>query len=292
MLTTIESVLESPGVIIAAQINHAKTELLADLKARGVEYEERMEKLAEVEAPKPEAERLYRSFDAFRARHPWVGSDNVRPKSIARDLFERVMTFTEYVNHYGLKRSEGVVLRYLTDVYKALIQNVPADAQTDELDDLTEWLGAVVRQVDSSLIDEWDRLTDPDRAEAGVGAGGADAPGDGYDVTTNPRAFRVMVRNELFRWVQCLATGQTDRLPASSRPDELDDYWDEFDEILVDADARNGERFAYDPQRGVATQILHDPDGIDAWRLEGRVDLAASADQGRAVVDWVRAYSL
>ena len=154
-LTTIESVLESPGVIIAAQVDKAKTELLADLKSRGVEYEERMERLAEVEPPKPEAERLYASFDAFRGHHPWVAGDNVRPKAIVRDLLEQAMGFKEFVNHYGLKRSEGVVLRYLSDCYKALNQNIPEDAKTDELDDLTEWLGAVVRQVDSSLIDEW-----------------------------------------------------------------------------------------------------------------------------------------
>ncbi|MEL6984696.1 MAG: DUF3516 domain-containing protein, partial [Actinomycetota bacterium] len=166
-LTTVESVLESPGVIIAAQIDKAKTELLADLKSRGVEYEERMERLDEVEAPKPEAELLYASFDAFRGHHPWIAGDNVRPKAIVRDILEQAMTFKEFVNHYGLKRSEGVVLRYLSDCYKALIQNIPDDAKTDELLDLIEWLGAVVRQVDSSLIDEWDRLIAPsdERAE-------------------------------------------------------------------------------------------------------------------------------
>ena len=244
VLTTIESVLESPGVIIAAQIDKARTALLTELKERGVEYEERMERLAEVEAPKPEAERLYQSFDAFRARHPWVGSDNVRPKAIVRDLLERAMTFREFINHYGLKRSEGVVLRYLTDCYKALIQNVPADAATDEVDDIVEWLGAVVRQVDSSLIDEWERLT----ASSEAGDEPAEVvPAQSADVTTNHRAFRVMVRNELFRWVTCLATGRTGELPDGADPTELDDYWDEFDEIVIDTEARNASRFEYGP---------------------------------------------
>jgi superfamily II RNA helicase len=290
VLSTIESVLESPGVIIAAQVNHAKSELMADMKSRGIEYEERMEKLAEVEAPKPEAERIYRSFDAFRVHHPWVGSDNVRPKSIARDLFEQVMTFAEYVNHYGLKRSEGVVLRYLTDVYKALMQNVPADAQTDELLDVTEWLGAVVRQVDSSLIDEWDRMVSTDQGDP-LSEENAVADDD-FDVTANRRAFRVMVRNEMFRWVTSLATGQPGGLPDNAEPDQLEGYWDEFDEIMLDADARNGERFSYDPDTGVATQIIHDPDDVDAWRVEGLVDETASAELGRAVISWGRAYSL
>ncbi len=286
-LTTVESVLESPGVIIAAQIDKAKTELLADLKSRGVEYEERMERLDEVEAPKPESERLYASFDAFRGHHPWIAGDNVRPKAIVRDILEQAMTFKEFVNHYGLKRSEGVVLRYLSDCYKALIQNIPDDAKTDELLDLIEWLGAVVRQVDSSLIDEWERLIAPsdERAEDIT-------PAVADDITSNPRAFRVMVRNELFRWVTCLATGQTSRLPASAEPSELDDYWDEFDTIVLDAEARGPSRFSYDPDTGLAIQIIHDPDAIDAWRIEGRVDVEASIEEGTAVVDWVRAYSL
>ena len=291
VLTTVESVLESPGVIIAAQINHAKSELMGEMKSRGIEYEERMEKLAEVEAPKPEKERLYQSFDAFRADHPWTGQDNVRPKSIVRDMFEQVMTFKEFVNHYGLKRSEGVVLRYLSDTYKALNQNVPADAQTDELDDIVEWLGAVVRQVDSSLIDEWDRLTNPSTSDE---ADGAAHPyeADDYDVTKNARAFRVMVRNEMFRWVQMLATNRYHMLPAGEHASEIGPYWDEFDEILTDGDARNAERFSYDEQTGVATQILHDPDGVDAWRIEGRVDFELSAEEGTAVINWHEAYSL
>lgn len=286
-LTTVESVLESPGVIIAAQINKAKTDLLSDLKAQGMEYDERMERLDQVEAPKPESERLYASFDAFRDHHPWVAGDNVRPKAIVRDILEQAMTFKEFINHYGLKRSEGVVLRYLSDCYKALIQNIPDDAKTDELLDLTEWLGAVVRQVDSSLIDEWERLiapTDDQPAEI--------APAVADDITANPRAFRVMVRNEMFRWVTCLATGQTSRLPDGADPAELEDYWDEFDAIVLDAEARGPSRFSYDPDSGLVTQIIHDPDSIDAWRIEGRVDTEASIEEGTAIVDWVRAYSL
>ena len=161
VLTIIEAIQESPGVIMAAQMEQAKSALMAEMKAAGVEYEERMERLSQVEPPKPNKDWMYGNFNEFRAKHPWVGGDTVRPKSIVRDLWERVMTFTEYVNHYGLKRSEGVLLRYLSDVYKGLRQNVRPRTLTDEIGDLVEWLGAVVRQVDSSLIDEWERLLDP-----------------------------------------------------------------------------------------------------------------------------------
>jgi superfamily II RNA helicase len=287
VLTVIESVLDSPGVVIAAQVDEAKRTLLADLKARGVEYEERMERLAEVEPPRPMKDWLYESFNRFRVRHPWVGGDTVAPKSVARDLYERVMTFREYVQHYGLKRSEGVLLRYLSDVYKALVQNVPDEDKTEELLDLTEWLGEVVRHVDSSLLDEWDRLRSPDEEDDEVRP-----PVDEHDVTGNRRAFTVMVRNELFRWIELMARDRADELPLDDAQREqlvagLADYHDEFDEILTDADARNSQRFVYDHQRATAVQILHDPDGIDEWRVAATVDREASRGEGKAVLRWV-----
>ena len=159
VLSVVESVLENPGPVIAAQVERLRSHLLGELKAQGVPYEERMERLAAVEHPKPLREFLYGSFDIFRRHHPWVEGENVRPKSITRELHERAMTFGEYVNHYGLKRSEGLLLRYLSDAYRTLVQNVPTDRRTPELDELTDWLGALVRGVDSSLLDEWERLT-------------------------------------------------------------------------------------------------------------------------------------
>ena len=159
VLSVIESVLENPGPVIAAQVERLRSDLLGELKAQGVPYEERTERLAAVEHPKPLREFLYGAFDIFRQHHPWVEGDNVRPKSIAREMHERAMNFGEYVNHYGLKRSEGLLLRYLSDAYRALVQNVPAERRTPPLDELTDWLGTLVRGVDSSLLDEWERLT-------------------------------------------------------------------------------------------------------------------------------------
>jgi hypothetical protein len=251
-----------------------------------------MEHLAEVEAPKPEKERLYQSFDAFRDRHPWVGSDNVRPKSIVRDMLERAMTFKDYVNHYGLKRSEGVVLRYLSDCYKALIQNVPDDAKTDELDDITEWLGAIVRHVDSSLIDEWERLIAPDPdvdAAAPVRRIAA-------TVVDDERAFRVMVRNQVFEWAQRLArrTGYDALLVDPVDPDRfasiedivtvMGPYWERFDAIDLGPEARSPDRFVYEPRIGRVAQVLLDPDETNEWRIEAVVDVEASIEQGRAVL--------
>ncbi|MCP3991580.1 MAG: DUF3516 domain-containing protein [Actinomycetia bacterium] len=289
VLTIIESVLENPGVIVAAQLDKAKGALIAELKSQGVEYEERMERLAEVEPPRPNKEWLYQSFDAFRIDHPWVGGDNVAPKSIVRDLYERAMTFREYVQHYGLKRSEGVVLRYLSDAYKGLIQNVPEEDKTEELLDLTEWLGEVVRHVDSSLIDEWDRLRNPSDEDDDGATAEIRPPGAEHDVTRNVRAFTVMVRREVFRWIELLARRRYHELPIEGDDREavetaMAEYWDEFDEVLLDANARGPDRFLYDHSAGTVTQIVHDPDEIDEWRLVATIDADASREEGKAVL--------
>ncbi len=168
VLTIIEAVQESPGIVINAQLRKAKDEAMAEMKSSGVEYEERMERLAKVEPPRPMKEWMYADFNEFRTRHPWVGGNTVKPKSIARDMFERSMTFGEYTGHYGLKQSEGVLLRYLSDIYKGLTQNVPAEAMNHELDEIAHWLGTLVRQVDSSLLDEWERRT-PTTSMRGTG---------------------------------------------------------------------------------------------------------------------------
>ena len=290
VLSVVESVLESPGVIIAAQVELARKTLLGELKAKGVEYEERMDRLAEVEPPRPNKEWIFESFDRFRANHPWVGSSNVAPKSIVRDMYERVMTFKEFVGFYGLKRSEGVVLRYLSDTYKALIQNIPDDDKTDEIVDITEWLGEVVRQVDSSLLDEWDRLRNPEADDSSDTSPShpLDSSAE-HNVTANPRAFRVMVRTESFRWVNSIALGRLAEL-------ELDDdqrtaietavaeFADEYGDMMIDAEARSPHRFIYDPAKQSVLQILSDRDNIDEWRLRFEVDVDRSAQQGRAVL--------
>jgi hypothetical protein len=298
MLTIIESVQENPGVVLAAQVKRAKDELMAEMKSSGVEYEERMERLSQVEHPKPNADWIYANFNEFRARHPWVGSDTVGPKAIVREMYERAMTFGEYVNDYGLKRSEGVVLRYLSDVYKGLVQNVPEELATPELADLVAWLGAVVRQVDSSLIDEWERLLHPEELLSDIASSDAlrpTLPTGERTIVDDERAFRVMVRNRAFDWVQKLArrrgydeiVGDADRelWPSGETLIEaMQPYWAEHDEILTDPGARSGELFAYDRATGRVTQILRDPDDTNEWRFEAIVDRTASAEESRVVL--------
>src|SRR5262249_53772442 len=146
---------------LSAQQHQARGEAIGRMKAEGMEYEERMALLEDVTHPKPLADLLEHAYQVYRSGHPWVADYELAPKSVARDLYERGLTFTEYVSFYSLARSEGLVLRYLADAYKALRQTVPEEARTEELTDLIEWLGELVRQVDSSLLDEWERLRSP-----------------------------------------------------------------------------------------------------------------------------------
>ena len=158
VLTLVEATLEDPWAVLYRQTDTLKGRAVAAMKAEGLDYDERMAELDKIEHPKPNAEFLYGTYEVFAERHPWVGSDVLRPKSIARDMFELGMSFVEYVKEYGLQRSEGVLLRYLTDAYKGFVQTVPEAAKTDELYDVSDWLGLVVRSVDASLLDEWEQL--------------------------------------------------------------------------------------------------------------------------------------
>jgi hypothetical protein len=213
-------------------------------------------------------------------------------------MYELGFNFRQYVEHHGLKRSEGVVLRYLTQAYKAVVQNVPDENKTEELRDLEAWLGETVRQVDSSLIDEWEKLRNPDPDDTGPVEG---AEPERPDVTTSVRAFRVMVRNEVFRWVQLLsrrsgdATDVLAEVPAvgdtawsaDSIREAISPYWEDHSVMPTDSHARGGGFFVLDD--GAAdmwqvTQTIADPEGFNEWVLEGRVDLAASREEGRAVV--------
>ena len=290
VLSVIEAILDNPREVLAAQLFRARGEAVAQMKADGIEYEERMELLDQVSYPMPLADLLEAAYDIYRQGHPWVADHELVPKSVARDMYERALTFTEYIGFYGLARAEGLVLRYLADAYKALRQTVPEDARTEELGDLIEWLGELVRQVDSSLIDEWERLRE------GTDEAPAARPDDQPPpVTGNPRAFRVLVRNALFRRVELAALrryGELGELDAEAGWDAgawagaLEPYFAEHDEIGTGADARGPRLLIIEehPDHWSVRQILDDPAGDHDWGISARVDLAASDAAGAAVV--------
>ena len=232
------------------------------------------------------------------------------------------MTFGEYVSEYGMKRSEGLVLRYLTDCYRALNQTVPDSEKTEEVADLIEWLGELVRQVDSSLIDEWEKLINPEPDELTPDSRFSTIEAAPRDVTQNERAFAVMVRNEAFRWVQLLDRRNTSELARCSDPDHASDierapnplrpidqvdqmvaaYFEAHEEVATGPDARSPGLFQLGSSAGAdaeyaaqsaadegdevvaVRQVVVDGEDDRDQALTGWVDLRRSRELGRAVL--------
>lgn len=306
LISVVEATLDDPRPVLVAQRSHARAEALARLKADGVDYDERVSILNDIGYPKPHEQLLTQAFLTYASHQPWVTDFELRPKSVVRDLYERAMTFREYVGFYGVARSEGVVLRYLSDAYRALLQTVPRERRTNEVDDLLAWLGELVHQVDSSLVDEWQERVDPMRERDDHDRQSRESP-QPHDVTTNRRAFFVLVRNELFRRVDLAARDRVSELGALEREaqalavsDEpflsehewdqfLEEYYAEHGEIGTDAAARSAQMVVVDESRtheGIwsVRQIFADPAGDHDWGISAEVLLDASARAGRAVI--------
>ena len=290
MVSVVEAVLDDPRPVIAAQVSKAKGEAVAQMKAAGMEYEERMAELEKITHPKPLVELLDPMFEVYRQSHPWVADFPLRPKSVARDLYERAMDFSGYVRFYQLARSEGTVLRYLTDAYKTLLRTIPVEAKTEELWDLIEWLGELVRQVDSSLLDEWEELRSPADVSTEGPLDTAPRP-----VTANRRAFMVLVRNALFQRVELIAHRRWHELDELDAEDgwtaerwfeALAPYFEEHDTLGIGPDARNPSwlQIGEKPDTWSVRQVLDDPAGDHAWSITAEVDLRASDEAGTAVV--------
>ncbi|WP_369137909.1 DEAD/DEAH box helicase [Modestobacter versicolor] len=297
VVSVIEATLDDPRQILAAQLNKAKGAAVAQMKAEGIEYDERMELLEEITYPKPLEELLAHAFEVYVSGNPWAADAQLSPKSVVRDMWEQAMTFRELVNTYSLTRSEGAVLRYLSDAFKALRSGVPADARTEEVTDLVEWLGELVRQVDSSLLDEWEQLTSPDQPlDAPVAVPARPRP-----LTGNERAFTAMVRNALFRRVELFALrrwydlGQLDQASgwdADRWGEVVQAYFAEHGELNTGGDARGPALLIFDkaePRVWRVRQILDDPAGDHDWGFDVEVDLDASDEEGVVVMQLVEA---
>ncbi len=292
VVSIIESTLDDPRQVLMAQQHFARGEAVAQMKADGIEYEERMELLEEVTWPKPLSDLLFPAFDMYRGGHPWITEFALSPKSVVRDMIERAMTFAELISHYGLTRSEGLVLRYLADAYRALRQTVPTEARTEELEDIIEWLGELIRQVDSSLLDEWESLTDPGaEADTEVVAFGADIP---RPISANPRAFRVMVRNAMFRRIDLASRRQwnelenlEDGIDAAEWEEQLLPYFEEYATIGTGPSARGPALFQVTEEGEFwrVRQVLEDPEGDHGWALLAVVDIPESDAAGEIVFD-------
>ncbi|MFO1487166.1 MAG: DUF3516 domain-containing protein [Verrucomicrobiota bacterium] len=312
LLTLVESIVENPDIILRKQLDRVKDQKMAEMKMEGVEYDARMEELEKCEYPKPNRDFVYDTFNAFAARHPWVGQENIRPKSIAREMFESFRSFSDYIRDYELQRAEGVLLRYLNRVFKVLSQTVPDAAKNDAIRDMELYLSSMIRQIDSSLLDEWEKLRDPNyqRAETKElrppGAEEADK-----DVTRDTKTFTAAIRQKVFSFLRGLVIGDFETaltnfaspLDADGQPwtperfkQTLDTYHADHKYICLDPNARNARHTyvtpAEDKKSWRVQQMLVDPEENNDWVVELEVDLIESRKLEEPVLKLVKIGSL
>ena len=286
LLSAVESTLEDPRPILYAQQRLERRRVGAELKAQGVPYEERREKLESVTWPKPNAEFAYATFDLFAEHHPWLSSENIRPKSVARAMAEIYASFDDYVKACGIARVEGLLLRYLSQVHNTLVRSVPEAARNDDVYDVIGYLRSLVGGIDSSLLAEWESLVRP-RAAPELETREVTTPAR-RDPTADPRAFNARVRAEMHQLVRDLAAGRYEeaarrlrqvpgdewdgpRLEAALRP-----FFDEYERILFDPPARQAHWTRIDPRGPLlfdVHQALLDDAGDNLWNVEGEIDL-------------------
>ena len=291
VISLVEATLEDPYQILRAQERAARDEAMARMKADGVEYEERMDRLQEVTYPKPLEELVDAAFAQYCEKVPWANDYEPRPKSVLRDMLETASDFKGYIQRCNIARAEGVLLRYLSEAYRALDRTLPLDARDERLEDIIAWLGLVVRSVDSSLVDEW--------ARAGELSDDALAPPPAPDeVVHDRRAMTLLVRNALFARVRLAAHNDARALGELDGDwgwrmqrwkSALDSFFEEHEEILLDADARSTAFFMLD-DAGEKTdhawhvrQIFNDSEGDRDFGIDAQVDLDATQEAGEAV---------
>lgn len=282
VLTLCEAIVEDPEVILRAQVSRAKGEEINRLKAEGVPYDERMEKIEGIEHPKPLREFLYDTFNEFAAAHPWVGNENVRPKSIAREMHERFLSFADYVRDYGLERAEGLVLRHLMQVWKVLAQTVPQAAKTEPVLELEAHLEELVRGIDSSLIDEWERLQAGEVSTTSIGSAetatevveaGKKFGSGPRELTRDPAALKRAVRVAIHLVLQDAAARDWEAAAARVTPLESTDEQIALEakrlEKLFEVHAIARERFRLDPagRASANTHFVEAESGAEEWRM-------------------------
>ena len=296
VISMAEATLEDPKQVLRAQERQARDEAMIRMKEDGLDYDERMDRLQEITYPKPLEDMLQAAFDEYRHDVPWANDYWLSPKSVVRDMVETASDFTGYIARYNIARSEGTLLRYLSDAYRALARTVPQEKRDEQLGDIISWLRVVVRSIDSSLVDEWEHAgTDTDASEA---AANLAAPGAKQAVVEDRRGLTVLVRNAMFRRVQLMDLDKPDELGALDKDwgygvheweDTLDDYYDEHEYVNIDTKARSGELFILDESKENSEhawkvrQIIDDSDGDHDWAITGTVDLDATQSSGEVV---------
>ncbi len=308
VLTLVESIIENPDAVLYKQIDRIKGEKIAEMKAQGMSFEERMIELENIEHPKPNRDFIYDTFNAFTQRHPWVGQENIRPKSVAREVYETFATFSEYVRDYGLQRSEGLLLRYLSEVFKVLVQTVPSRFKNDELEAIELYLGTLVRGVDASLLQEWEKMRYGAVKTQTLSGQDSNAVLDEQEKTlwdAGPKGSKLLqmaLRNEVFQVLKLIAKRDLDSLmdrleftqpsPALAST-ELDGmvrgYFADHSRPRTDTPARAAQWFKVktsDPQEWEVEQILVDIEEKNDWSFRLRVPVERCREERRVILIW------
>jgi superfamily II RNA helicase len=266
VISVVESVVDDPAVVLRAQAHREKGKVIGQLKAEGVPYEERMEALEEVTHPRPLAEWLAAVFEPWSEAHPWVESRGPRPKSIVRDMVETGATFAEYVRELGLARAEGVLLRYLAQVWRLLARGLPDAARTPEVLEVIGWLRGVLAHTDDSLVAEWERMAtgaerDTEHAE--------DAPPDA--LVRDPRAFKGRLKAEMHALVDHLAAGEWDEAAEGLRTEDwgADDLKKPVQKLLFEHGPLCGDHRARQPAHLTITRAAPDRWIVEQALLDG-----------------------
>ena len=307
VLTLCEAIVEDPDQILRRQVDKLKTAKLNELKAAGVPYDERMAQLEEItEPPKPRREFLYETFNAFAAAHPWIEQENVRPKSIAREMFERYMSFADYIRDYGLERSEGLLLRHLMQTFKVLAQTVPDGAKTEAVIEMEDYFRELIRAIDSSLLEEWERLRNPEF----IAAEAADKPARPatFDVTRDQAAFKRLVRTDVLGFLQDVGARDWEAAVARLAPPEIVTtieaanlaesrriekaflgYFDARGRFRLDPEGRSALNTHIDEEATEwrIAQVLIDPEGMNDWEARFTLSLGASRAAAEPILRFV-----
>jgi hypothetical protein len=299
LCTLVESILENPDIILRRQLDRIKDEKMAEMKMQGMEYDERMLELEQLEYPKPKREFIYETFNRFSDAHPWVGEENIRPKSIAREMYENFYSFADYIKQYDLQRAEGILLRYLSNFYKVIAQTVPDKHKTEAVRELELFFATMIRQVDSSLLDEWERMRDPNYVSPQKSEESSQ-PIEKPDITRNVKEFTQRIRIELFAFIRALIMQNFEEALILLNPslDEenqewnadrlekiLEAYYSNHERICLDPNARNI-RHTYakaseDGKTWKVQQILVDPQDQNDWMLDFQVNLEKARQEGK-----------
>ncbi|WP_437441348.1 DEAD/DEAH box helicase [Senegalimassilia anaerobia] len=291
LVSMVEATLEDPRQVLRAQERKARDAAMAEMKMDGVDYDERLERIADVTYPKPLEDLLDAAFSKYCDAVPWARDYCLRPKSVLRDMLESAADFKGYIQKLGIMRYEGILLRYLSEAFRGLDRTIPEDKHTEQLKDIIAWLGLIVRSVDSSLVDEWEN------AGAVLDAAPPDAAGV-EAVVRDRRGLTVLVRNALFSRVRMAAhrdaagLGEADGdwgFGERAWMQALDEYYEAHEEILLDADARSKSYLMFDEADEEelrvwhVRQIFHDEAGDNDFVIVADVDLDAT-QEGDGVV--------